>query len=213
MSRHWALFDLRIRTPRLELRLPTERLIDEIIDLALDGVHDPAEMPFAVAWTDAPRDELPYNTLQFYWSQLASFSVDEWELPLTVLVDDQVVGVQGIGATRFPLRREVGTGSWLGRRHHRQGIGTEMRSAALHFAFACLGAEYANSEAFSDNAASLAVSRKLGYRDNGVSRMVRRDQVVEQIKLRLPRTAWEDQRRDDIEVDGFEPCRALFGLA
>jgi len=207
------MFDLRIRTPRIELRLPTERLIDEIVDLALDGVHDPAEMPFEIAWTDAPRDELPFNTLQFYWSQLAGFSIDDWSLQLAVLVDDRVVGVQDISGTRFPLRREITTGSWLGRRHHGQGIGTEMRSAVLHFAFACLGAEYANSGAWSDNAASRGVSRKLGYRENGVSRKVRRDEVAEQVGLRLPRSAWEERRRDDIAVDGFERCRPLFGLA
>jgi len=212
MSRHWALFDLRIRTPRLELRVPTERLIDDIIDVALDGVHDPARMPFEFAWTDAPREELPVNTLQFYWGQLAAVTVDDWHLGLAVLVDGQVVGVQGVGASRFPLRHEVSTGSWLGLRHHGQGIGTEMRSAVLHFAFEVLGAEYALSAAWRDNAASLAVSRKLGYRENGVTRKVRRGQVDEQIELRLSRSAWEQHRRDDIEVDGFERCRPTFGL-
>ena len=212
MSRHWALFDLRIRTPRLELRVPTERLIDDIIDVALDGVHDPAMMPFEFAWTDAPREELPVNTLQFYWGQLAAVTVDDWHLGLAVLVDGQVVGVQGVGASRFPLRHEVSTGSWLGLRHHGQGIGTEMRSAVLHFAFEVLGAEYALSAAWRDNAASLAVSRKLGYRENGVTRKVRRGQVDEQIELRLSRSAWEQHRRDDIEVDGFERCRPTFGL-
>jgi RimJ/RimL family protein N-acetyltransferase len=211
-KRHWAMFNLRIRTPGIELRLPTEQLIDDLIDLALDGVHDPAVMPFEVAWTDAPRDELPHNTLQFYRSRLAGFDVDDWGLPLAVLVDDRVVGVQDISGTRFPLRREITTGSRLGLRHHGQGIGTEMRSAVLHFAFAFLGAEYANSGAWSDNAASRGVSRKLGYRDNGVSRKVRRDEVAEQIELRLPRSAWEERRRDDIAVDGFERCRPLFGL-
>ena len=212
MSRHWALFDLRIRTPRLELRVPTERLIDDIIDVALDGVHDPATMPFEFAWTDAPREDLPVNTLQFYWSQLAAVTVDDWHLGMAVLVDGQVVGVQGVGARRFPLRHEVSTGSWLGLRHHGQGIGTEMRSAVLHFAFEVLGAEYALSAAWQDNAASLAVSRKLGYHENGVTRKVRRGQVDEQIELRLSRSAWEQHRRDDIEVDGFERCRPTFGL-
>ena len=212
MSRHWALFDLRIRTPRLELRVPTERLIDDIIDVALDGVHDPATMPFEFAWTDAPREELPVNTLQFYWGQLAAVTVDDWHLGLAVLVDGQVVGVQGVGASRFPLRHEVSTGSWLGLRHHGQGIGTEMRSAVLHFAFEVLGAEYALSAAWRDNAASLAVSRKLGYRENGVTRKVRRGHVDEQIELWLSRSAWEQHRRDDIEVDGFDRCRPTFGL-
>src|SRR5262245_36900802 len=211
MSRHWALYDLRIRTPRLELRVPNERLIDDIIDVALDGIHDPAMMPFEFAWTDEPRDELPLNTLQFYWGQLAAFAVDDWHLGMAVLVDGQVVGVQGIGAKHFPLRREVSTGSWLGLRHHGQGIGTEMRSAVLHFAFETLGAEYAISGAWADNAPSLAVSRKLGYRENGVTRKVRRGQVDEQIELRLSRSAWGEHRRDDIEIDGFARWRSSVG--
>jgi hypothetical protein len=41
---------------------------------------------------------------------------------------------------------------------------------------------------------------------------VRRDEVAEQIELRLPRSAWEERRSDDIAVDGFERCRPLFGL-
>jgi RimJ/RimL family protein N-acetyltransferase len=213
MSRHWPLFDLRIRTPRLELRLPTEALLDDLIDAALDGVHEPSAMPFEVPWTDAPRDELPFNTLQFHWSQLAGFGRDDWHLAFVVLVDGAVVGVQGIGATRFPVLRQVGTGSWIGLRHQGQGIGTEMRTAILQFAFDSLGATYAISGAWTDNAASLAVSRKLGYRENGRTRKVRRDAVAEQIELRLSRDEWEPHRRDDIEVEGFDRCRVQFGLS
>jgi RimJ/RimL family protein N-acetyltransferase len=213
MSRHWPLFGLRIRTPRIEVRIPTEELLDDLIDVALDGVHDPSEMPFEVAWTDAPRDELPLNTLQFHWGQLAGFRRDDWNLAFVVLVDGAVVGTQGIGAEHFPVLREVGTGSWIGLRHQGLGIGTEMRAAILHFAFDSLGAAYALSGAWTDNAASLAVSRKLGYRENGRIRKVRRDAADEQINLRLSRHEWEPHRRHDIEVDGFDRCRAAFGLA
>jgi hypothetical protein len=48
MSRHWPLFDLRIKTPRLQLRLPTEELCDQLIDTILEGVHHPDRMPFSV---------------------------------------------------------------------------------------------------------------------------------------------------------------------
>jgi hypothetical protein len=46
----------------------------------------------------------------------------------------------------------------------------QMRAAVLDLAFEGLGAEYAVSEAFADNAASYAVSRKLGYADDGIER-------------------------------------------
>ncbi len=42
-----------------------------------------------------------------------------------------------------------------------------MRAAVLHLAFAGLGAQHAVSGAHDHNTASLTVSRKLGYRDDG----------------------------------------------
>src|SRR5258708_4778253 len=89
-------------------------------------------------------------------------------LELAVIRDGVVVGIQGIGGRDFAVLREVHTGSWLGRRYQRQGIGTQMRAAVLHLAFEGLGAKSAVSAAFEDNPASLGVSRKLGYRDGGI---------------------------------------------
>jgi RimJ/RimL family protein N-acetyltransferase len=56
----------------------------------------------------------------------------------------------------------IGTFSWLGPGYRGRGIGTEMRAAALHLAFAGLAAREATSEAFADNSASNRVSQALG---------------------------------------------------
>jgi hypothetical protein len=53
----WALFDLRIWSERLELRLPTDDELVELCWLARSGIHDPAEMPFGAAWTDQPSPQ------------------------------------------------------------------------------------------------------------------------------------------------------------
>ena len=53
----WPLFGLVLRTPRLELRLPSLERLAELGELAAEGVHDPAVMPFFVAWTDRPPAE------------------------------------------------------------------------------------------------------------------------------------------------------------
>ena len=45
-----------------------------------------------------------------------------------------------MSAHDYPVLREVSTFSWVGVRHHGRGIGTEMWAAALHLAFAGLGA-------------------------------------------------------------------------
>ncbi|EQD45135.1 GCN5-related N-acetyltransferase, partial [mine drainage metagenome] len=66
------------------------------------------------------------------------------------------------------------TGSWLGREHQGRGFGKEMRAAILHLGFATLGAEEALTSAFSDNPASIRVTRGLGYEENGTWRAARR---------------------------------------
>lgn len=54
MDRHWPLCDLRLRTERLELRLPTDDDLRTLAEVALTGVHDPDEMPFCTPWTRQP---------------------------------------------------------------------------------------------------------------------------------------------------------------
>ncbi|MFT0139022.1 hypothetical protein ACEK07_23205 [Alcanivoracaceae bacterium MT1] len=50
----WPLFGLEIRTPRLTLRPVRDEDLPGLARAALDGVHDPARMPFGAPWTDAP---------------------------------------------------------------------------------------------------------------------------------------------------------------
>jgi RimJ/RimL family protein N-acetyltransferase len=202
-----------VRTPRLELRYPSPQELDALADLAADGIHAPDYMPFSVPWTDVEPAERARGVLQWAWRQAGAFAAESWNLGLVTVVDGTVVGTQGIEAGHFPLLREVETGSWLGLDYHGRGIGTEMRHAIVHLAFAGLGAEYVTSSAFEDNLPSLAVSRKVGYGQDGVMRQVRRDKPGTLIRLRLPRADWQRRRRDDIEIVGLEPCLPLFGLA
>lgn len=210
-TRHWPLFDLVVRTPRLELRYPDDELVLAVAELAVQGVHDPASMPFGIPWTDAPPGEQERNSLQHYWLTRATWTRNDWKCPMVVLVDGNVAGAQGIHATRFALAHEFGTGSWLGLGFQGRGIGKEMRAAILHLGFAGLGAERAYTSAFHDNHSSLGVTRSLRYEPNGESWEPRRDTVDRQLKFVLSRERWETQRRDDIEIEGLEPCLELFG--
>src|SRR5512139_2032188 len=126
--RHWPLYGLRMRTPRLELRLPDLDDLDALAELSVHGVHDPGRMPFSVAWTDAPPAERARGVMQHYWNQLAEWTPSAWSLQLVVVLDDgTVAGTQVVGAHDFDVAREVKSGSWLGLAHQGQGIGTEMR--------------------------------------------------------------------------------------
>jgi len=221
-ARHWPLAGLRVRirgvAGELELRLPDPADLDDLAALAEAGVHDPAVQPFAVAWTDTDPAGRARSVLQYHWSCLGSWSPDDWALNLVVLRDGDVVGTQGLSATNFAVLREVGTGSWLGQRYQGQGIGTAMRAAALALAFDGLGAEFATSDAFTGNAASLGVSRRLGYLHDGVARRVVRSLPVDSQRLRIDRARWEElrsareERIGKAEIEGLERCLQMFGL-
>ncbi|GAA3190164.1 MULTISPECIES: GNAT family N-acetyltransferase [Streptomyces] len=210
---HWPLAGLRLFTPRLELRLPDPEELAALASLAAEGVHDPAVQPFPVAWTDVGPEERARSVLQFHWRGLGAWRPEDWELNLVVVRDGTVVGTQGISARDFPVRREVDTGSWLGLAHHGQGLGTEMRAAVLHLAFAGLGAQHAVSGAFADNAASLAVSRRLGYEDDGVERHVVRGEPAVLRRLRLTAERWRQHRTVPVETAGLPECLPWFGVA
>jgi RimJ/RimL family protein N-acetyltransferase len=185
----------------------------EALDLVLAGIHDPAVMPFRVPWTDTPRERLVPETLRFWWSLRAASRPERWRVLFAVRRSGTLLGLQELGAHDFAVTRTVVTGSWLGRRHQGAGIGTEMRSAVLQFAFDHLRATRADSGAFVDNAASLAVAGKLGYRADGTQVVQRRrgERAVEQ-RLTL---GVEHFRRPGwaVQVRGLPACRTAFGLA
>jgi RimJ/RimL family protein N-acetyltransferase len=206
----WPLFDLVVRTPRVELRLPREDEFAALVALADAGIHDPATMPFFVPWTDLEPSRRAREAAQWFWGKRADWSCDKWTFTAAAFVDGRPVGVQDLGAEHFRAVRSVETGSWIGRAHQGEGLGREMREAVLHLAFAGLGALEALSGAFEDNAASIATSRAIGYVENGEARGPRRDGSARTIRFRLGREAWARRQRDDIEIAGLEGCLDMF---
>jgi RimJ/RimL family protein N-acetyltransferase len=211
-TRHWPLFDLVVRTPRLELRYADDDLVAGLAELTSTPIHDPASMPFSIPWTDLPAGERERNALQFFWRNRAQWAATDWSCPMAVLVDGEVAGAQGIQSTNFATTKTVKTGSWLTQSRHGQGIGKEMRAAILHLGFAGLGANYALTSAYHDNHSSLGVTRALGYEPNGMTIEPRRDGADTQLHYMMSRERWEARRRGDIQIEGLEPCLEMFGV-
>ncbi|TCO28172.1 RimJ/RimL family protein N-acetyltransferase [Kribbella steppae] len=207
LTDHWPLRRLRLTTERLVLRLPDEEELAALADVAASGVHKPGERPFLTPWTDLPPAERARSVLQGHWSSLASWTPQDWELQLGVFRDGTPLGIVALRAQDFAVLREVKTWSWLGLPHHGQGFGTEARVALLHLAFEGLDAVAALTEVFQDNAGSQGVSRKLGYRPDGISRDVLHGQPVISDRLRLTREDWSGA---SVRVEGLEECRSWF---
>ncbi len=195
------------------MRVLDDQLERELIDVARRGVHDAGFMPFSVPWTDLDSPEFEQGALHFYWKSRAT-NPDSWNILFAVIVDGLVVGSTNLGAAGFPVLRWFETGSWLGREHQGQGIGTEMRTATLQLGFVGFDALMAGTGAFDDNGPSLGVTRKLGYEPNGIQHAERRGQVGVVERYRMAREHFEAEvRRSDIEIVGDAPVRALLGIA
>ena len=207
----WPLFGLRIRSERLVLRLPTDDDLLALLDLAKAGIHPADEMPFGVAWSAEPSPAFERGFVGHHWVGRGGWSVDDWVLNLLVESDGQPIGSQSIVAKAFAVHRTVDTGSWLGRAYQGRGFGREMRSAVLAFAFDGLGARYAESSAFLDNAASNAVSRGLGYEDNGRGALAPQGVSRETQRFRMSAEGWRSRPRPPVTIEGLDLCRELFG--
>jgi RimJ/RimL family protein N-acetyltransferase len=208
----WPLYDLRIRTPALELRLPTDDELVALCDVARSGIHDPEFMPFGVAWTDKPSPQFERQFMQHHWGLRSAWTPERWQFNLAVFHEGEPIGFQDVGAKDFAVLREVVTGSWLGRACQGRGFGKQMRAAVLHLAFAELDAVVARTGAWFDNHPSQAVSRALGYRDNGVTRELRRGVPTDHLHMRLVREHWQAHRFCEVTVEGLESCRDMFGV-
>ena len=215
MSRfdHWPLFGLRVRTPRIELRYPSDDDVAEIAQRSVtEGIHNPAWMPFAFEWTDVAPPLQQRSSMQFHWGLRATWQPEHWHCNFVVIESGRIVGTQSAEATEFPRLGEATTGSFVLRPEQGRGLGTEMRSAILHLVFAGLGAQHALTGAWSDNAPSLGVTRRLGYELTGTRRMLSRGIPREMSLFRVSREVWAQTRRDDIVVEGLGPCLDLFGV-
>jgi RimJ/RimL family protein N-acetyltransferase len=209
----WPLYDLHLRTERLDLHLPNEDEIVELCALAKSGIHPPGEMPFGVAWSIKPSPQFEREYIQHNWGVRATWMPTDWTLDLAVSLGTRLVGIQGLAARDFAEMRTVGTGSWLGAAFQGQGIGKEMRGAVLALGFDGLGAEIATSEAFLDNRSSAGVSRALGYASNGRGRLAPEGIARETERFRMTRQEWASRPRPPVQIEGLDGCRDMFGLA
>jgi RimJ/RimL family protein N-acetyltransferase len=150
---------------------------------------------------------------QDYWRARGSWRPESWALSFGVFRDGELVGYQGLEGDDFARLRTVDSSSFLIGAARGQGLGKQMRAAVLALAFGALGARFAITSAWTDNHASLGVSRALGYVDNGVSAHPRGDTVGEMAHLRLTRERWlASGWPDRVAVAGVEDCLPFFGL-
>lgn len=209
-------FGLRISCGPLRMRALRESDFAEVFaSIERDGIYDDDRpMPFLVPWDAQGREQGWLPSMSFYWSVYSSFRPEKWNLMLRVEHDGRYVGQQDIFAKQdFRTVRSLETGSWLLMSAQGRGIGTLMRQVVCAFAIDHLGAEEMVSGYVGGNERSAAVSRKVGYLDNGSSRIAtpdgdgwREERLVCLPAERLVRPPYP------VEVDGVDAFRTFIGL-
>ena len=215
MNDLWPLAGLRVRSGDLELRYMDDADVHALARLAAHGVHAPDTMPFTVPWTRGTPTEVSRSVLAYQWGARASASPEKWNLELAVVRDGEVLGTQSLTAHDFPVTRTAETGSWLGLRHHGQGIGTRMRLMILHLLFEGFDGLRATSSAFDDNASSNGVTRRIGYAENGVEVLAREGKPATSRRYVLDRATWDGrpaELRQEVDLVGVAAVREQLGI-
>jgi RimJ/RimL family protein N-acetyltransferase len=210
-NRYWPMFNLRLTTPDLHLKHLTEA---DLASLAAILPDDAEQDPSSTSYPGLDRDRNRGVVVhQDYWRARGNWRPESWALSFGVFRDGEIVGYQGLEGDDFVRLRTVDSSSFLTGAARGHGLGKQMRAAVLALAFGPLGARFAITSAWTDNYASLAVSRALGYVDNGVTAHMRGETVGEMAHMRLTGERWlESGFGDRVVVEGFDECAAFFGL-
>ncbi|GIG41400.1 GNAT family N-acetyltransferase [Cellulomonas phragmiteti] len=211
----WPLTGLRVVSGDLELRAPDDRMLLDLARLAAQGVHRPDAMPFLVPWTRGTPTQVARSVMTYQWGLRQRMSPTDWAFELAVVRDGRPLGTQGVYGKDYLVTRTAETGSWLGLAHQHGGVGTRMRLLILHLLFEGFDALHATSSAFVDNPGSSGVSRKIGYRPNGILHQAREGGPVDSQLFVLDRADWDarpDALRLDVRIEGLAPVREQLGM-
>lgn len=205
----WPIRGIVLRTADLELRVMTEADLPSVFEALPDDLEqDPLATTFVGLDRPANRRAV---AAQDYWRAMGTWSPDEWRLPFLARREGQLVGGQWLEGPAFVRDRTVDSASWLVADERGRGYGKQMRVAALELAFRHLAAVAAISSAVLTNAASLGVSRALGYTDTHTSVLEHSGETLQHV--RLERAAWEASGHGrSVRVDGVQAALPFFGL-
>lgn len=109
-----------------------------------------------------PR-ELADEWIASTWTQIAAG--EAWHLAVADGEDDALLGCAGVTLDRRKGQAELGY--WIGRRHWGKGLGPEAAGRLARWALDELGVATVHASALMDNARSVSVLRRLGFREAG----------------------------------------------
>jgi hypothetical protein len=140
---------------------------------------------------------------------MRGLDTQSWTLNLMIELDGQPIGSQSIWGAVATFRTV------------RPGRGSVVRSSAAGLVARCAGrprlrlrwpgSAGRRAEAFTDNAASNAVSRSIGYVENGIEQFAPLGVPRDVQRFRMTAEAWRSRPRPPLAIEGLDGCLELFG--
>ena len=195
---------IEVRSGPVRLVMPTEADLAVLAGALVAGGLDDDTTRSSLTWQPAGREDAATSTVTHVLGHFATVGAT-WYLPLVVLVGDTPVGRQDVHCDEgpFSVMREVLTGSWLVNTHRRRGYGLAARAGVLALSFA-LGAERARTGWLAGNAASAAVSAKLGYQVTHEQWVLHRGERVLAVRAAVTADDFARAWTHPVEVTGLD---------
>lgn len=203
------LFNIKIATTRLELRIPKNEEIQKLGKVLSEGIQKEGEPHFMdESHYKKSAEEHAKGLQEFVHKSINEWNKDNWHIPFAVFYEGKAIGLVTMFSHDFPIARGFGCSYWIGLAYQGKGLGTEAFQTVLSFGFDGLNAREAYAGAYSDNTASLKLMEKLGFIFNGEYWVARQGQAVKDKRMRLPREQWK--KPENVTIEGFESCKDLF---
>lgn len=196
---------MRLRGPRLGLRLPTAGDAAALFALARDP-----EVTRYFSWGPYAREEEASAWLE----TLPGRRTDGEALELAIVDPaDRPIGITLLSELQRRDRRAV-VGTWIGLAHWGTGANAEAKALVSHLAFAGLGLERLGAYADVRNARSQAALERLGFSREGVLRAFHRHggEPRDVAVYGLLRSEWADSPLADVAVELTGDIPAAFRL-
>lgn len=203
-------YGLRVAHRGTVLVAPTDEELLELAEIVGEpgGIVEPGRAGELMGWPEDEGAAAARRFLEWAWRLREAPSAARWRAPLAVLDGGRAIGLAVLAHELDDPAGTVRTSSWLARAEQGRGLGRRVRLMLLELAFGGIGATRAVTGAAEGNAASRAVTARLGYRET--HRETGADGVVE-VHAAVTAAVWRRKRPGDVDVQGVDAFRAAIG--
>src|SRR5579863_7202395 len=136
-----SLYNVKIITPRLVMRVPNEKGIKELAEVLTNGIQKEGQPHFMEDnLYGKSLDENIKGLQEFVEKSIQEWNKDDWHIPFAIFSEEKPIGLVTMFSHNFPITQGFGVSYWIGLSYQGKGLGTEAFQGILSFGFNGLNA-------------------------------------------------------------------------